>query len=348
MQAYPDDAGIQDAARYNEALHRTLAKRAILPLMSNDLSFTGERFVPGDPAAIGEMWTEHWHRYHFVLAWVSGKRVLDVACGEGYGSALMARSAEAVTGVDIAPDAIAHARQCYGALQNLRFTEASCTTLPFEDASFDCIVSFETLEHIPEQARFLAEIRRVLTPDGICVVSTPNKEEYSDKRGYANAFHVKELYRAEFEQLLTGQFAHRRWFAQRNAFVSMIEGEDGTAIGESMVVAKVAPESKAPGLPALYYVVAAANNASALDALPTRLSIFCDAEEWVMNDYRACYRGLQHYHQRTLALEAELATLRDASKVPGDPPSVAETTNAQPKSGPQDSAIARFIKKLSN
>jgi hypothetical protein len=253
-----------------------------------------------------------------------------------------------VTGVDIAPDAIAHARQCYGALQNLRFIEASCTSLPFEDASFDCIVSFETLEHIAEQARFLAELRRVLTPEGVCVVSTPNKAEYSDKRGYANAFHVKELYREEFDQLLTAPFAHRRWFAQRNAFVSMIEGEGNTAIGESLVVAKAAPGAKVPGLPALYYLVAAGNDIEALDALPARLSVFCDAEEWVMNDYRACYRGLQHYHQRTLALEAELATLRNASKVPGDPPSAAETSNAQRHPDPPDSAIARFIKKLSN
>jgi 2-polyprenyl-3-methyl-5-hydroxy-6-metoxy-1,4-benzoquinol methylase len=74
----------------------------------NDLPFTGERFIPGTP---GEIWVEHWHRYHFAARWCEGKRVLDVACGEGYGSALLARGASRVTGVDISPEAVAHAQK---------------------------------------------------------------------------------------------------------------------------------------------------------------------------------------------------------------------------------------------
>jgi len=58
--------------------------------VSKDLEFTGERFVPGTH---GEIWVEHWHRYHFAARWARGKRVLDVACGEGYGSAVLAREA---------------------------------------------------------------------------------------------------------------------------------------------------------------------------------------------------------------------------------------------------------------
>src|SRR5689334_20789642 len=59
----------------------------------NDLPFTGERFIPGTR---GEIWIEHWHRYHFASRWVAGKRVLDIACGEGYGTALLARRAAQV------------------------------------------------------------------------------------------------------------------------------------------------------------------------------------------------------------------------------------------------------------
>lgn len=317
--------------------------------MPPSLSFTGERFVPGDPAAVGEMWTEHWHRYHFVLPWVAGRRVLDVACGAGYGSALMARTAAAVTGVDISADAVAHARATYAGIANLDFTEASCTGLPFAEAAFDCVVSFETLEHIREQPEFMAEVHRVLTPGGLFLVSTPNKAEYSDKRGYANAFHVKELYRAEFDALLGTRFAHRRWLSQRNAFVSLIEEEAVVAMaGESQVVAQAAPETAAAKLPALYYLVVAGNEAESVQALAPRLSVFCDAEEWAMNDHRACYRGLQHYHQRTLELEAELAALRQAAPIPAPATPAVGNPNPSTTAGAQDSALARFIKKLSN
>jgi SAM-dependent methyltransferase len=304
--------------------------------MSTDLPFTGERFVPGDPSAIGEMWTEHWHRYHFVLPWISGKRVLDVACGEGYGSALMARSALSVTGVDIAPAAIAHARKAYASRGNVEFVESSCTKLPFDSASFDCVVSFETLEHIAEQAEFVAEVRRVLKPDGVFIVSTPNKTEYSDKRGYANEFHVKELYRDEFDSLLAAQFAHRRWLSQRNAFVSVIEEDAGASAGESLIVAKADAERRAAPLPALYYIAVASSDADALRALPARLSVFGDAEEWAYNDYRNTYQGMMHFRQRVSELEAQIAALRTTSApAPTAPPT-------------DDSAITRFIKKLSN
>ena len=92
--------------------------------MSGELPFTGERFIPGTP---GEIWIEHWHRYHFASRWAAGQRVLDVACGEGYGCALLARTAREVTGVDVSAAAVAHARAQYRDLANARFVEASCT-----------------------------------------------------------------------------------------------------------------------------------------------------------------------------------------------------------------------------
>src|SRR5215471_186794 len=127
--------------------------------MRSDLKFTGERFLPG---VAGEIAHEHWHRYAFARGLVTGKRVADVACGEGYGSALLAAAAGSVVGIDVAADTIAHARRSYAALSNLRFEQASAVALPLPEASVDAVVSFETIEHLPreDQSRMLAEFGR--------------------------------------------------------------------------------------------------------------------------------------------------------------------------------------------
>lgn len=98
------------------------------------LPFTGERFTP---ECVREIWYEHWHRYAFARSLARGKRVLDAACGEGYGSAVLAAEATAVTGVDIDAQAIAHAQARYAGHANLRFLRSDVTTLPFPDHAFD-------------------------------------------------------------------------------------------------------------------------------------------------------------------------------------------------------------------
>ena len=97
--------------------------------MTDKLEFTGERFTP---ECVREIRYEHLHRYAFARELVAGKRVLDAACGEGYGAALLAGSAVAVTAVDRSAQAIGHARSRYGA-SNLDFREADCLELPFDD-----------------------------------------------------------------------------------------------------------------------------------------------------------------------------------------------------------------------
>jgi len=310
--------------------------------MSSSLPFTGERFVPGAASAKGEMWYEHWHRYHYVLPLVTGKRVVDVACGEGYGSALMSAAASSVSGVDISADAVTHARSAYAGRANLEFTEGSCLSLPFDAGSVDVLVSFETIEHIHEQAEFLDEIKRVLKPDGVLILSSPNKAEYSDKRGYSNEFHIKELYRAELEALLAPRFPHSRWLSQRNAFVSLIAEDGDNAAGESLAVSQSTPDKKIDALPALYYLIFASNDSTALAALPRRISAFTDAEEWAYNDYRETYRGFQHYMQREKELEAECARLRIELETRSAPASASLPTENS------DSWLARLIKRLAS
>ena len=167
------------------------------------MEFTGERFIPGK--ADEELAIEHFTRYRFAAQFAVGKRVLDAACGSGYGSKILAETAENVCGIDISSEAVAFANENYKA-ENISFQCASVAELPFQDQSFDLIVSFETLEHVDEQTQqaFLREIRRTLKPGGILVMSTPNREVY-DKRG-DNEFHVHELSYTEFESFLREAF----------------------------------------------------------------------------------------------------------------------------------------------
>ena len=153
------------------------------------MKFTGERFIPTEQ---GRIRLEHYHRYAMVVDVVANKDVLDVASGEGYGSAFMSNVARSVIGVDISDEAVNHASTAYKK-PNLTFRQGSATDLKFEDASFDVVVSFETIEHLAEQAQMLAEIRRVLRPNGVLVISSPNRPVYSEESGEHNEFHVKEL-----------------------------------------------------------------------------------------------------------------------------------------------------------
>jgi len=139
--------------------------------------------------------------------WCRGKDVLDVASGEGYGTWMLAQVARSAVGVELARDAVEHATRSYCA-DNLRFLQGDARDIPLEDASLDVVVSFETIEHFAEQPRFVAEVRRVLRPDGTFIVSTPDRDNYSPTESPANPYHVQELTRSEFEQLLQARFSN--------------------------------------------------------------------------------------------------------------------------------------------
>jgi SAM-dependent methyltransferase len=269
----------------------------------NELEFTGERFIPGTR---GEIWVEHWHRYHFAARWASGKTVIDVACGEGYGTALLARHAKQVTGIDVSPEAVAHAREAYAKLGNAKFECASCTAIPLPDASVDFAVSFETVEHITGQEEFLDELARVLKPEGVLLISCPNKLEYSDKRGFTNEFHVRELYRDELERLVGSRFPHARWFGQRPTFFSVIapEGAAGEARAQFLEVAETAPgEAEGTLSNPMYFLVAASRRAESVAATPPALSVMSDRNDWVHHDYEKVMGELTKAAHRCVALE---------------------------------------------
>jgi SAM-dependent methyltransferase len=178
--------------------------------------FTGERVVPGqvDP----DLWNEHLARYAFAGRLCRHKRILDMGCGTGYGTAELARHALTATGIDVATSAVEHAREHFTA-RNLRYLRASCTQLPFPDASFDLAVSFEVIEHIPEWRRLIEEARRVLKPGGQFIVSTPNRLYYAESRKLAgpNPYHDHEFEFEEFRTELESVFPSVSLFLQNHA-----------------------------------------------------------------------------------------------------------------------------------
>lgn len=251
--------------------------------MSNkpELEFTGERFTP---ECVREIAYEHWHRYAWAAEVVAGKRVLDAACGEGYGSRLLAARAAQVHGLDVSEEAIEHARRRYAG-DRVHFDCGDATRLPYEDDCFDAVVSFETLEHLEEQDRLLAEFRRVLRPDGFLLISSPDRKTYSDDTGYDNPFHVRELYRDEFEALLARHFPAFQLWGQKLMFVSALwqlgEGKRMQWLTDDDGAVEAASR---PTHPPLYFLAAAAAADAHLPDLPAA-SLYGDRAESVYSHY---------------------------------------------------------------
>lgn len=277
------------------------------------LEFTGERFTP---ECVREIFYEHWHRYAWARGLVGGLDVLDCACGEGYGSRLLADTAASVTGVDVSADAVAHARRRYPG-DRIEFVEGDALSLPFDDDRFDAVVSFETLEHLAEHDALLAEFRRVLRPDGFVLLSSPDRKTYSDDTGFVNEFHVKELYRDELEALLSRHFPNYRLFGQKLMFHSALWPMDEAGgptehlcAGDDGSVERAARPAPEP----LYFLALAGADAAKLPGTPG-LSLFDDRAESVYAHYNEEVGKHIRAGQLLAEREAEIAALK-ASKTP--------------------------------
>jgi glycosyltransferase involved in cell wall biosynthesis/ubiquinone/menaquinone biosynthesis C-methylase UbiE len=240
------------------------------------LSFTGERLTS---AVSGQIEIEHLHRYLMARELCCGKDVLDVACGEGYGAAMLAQVARSVTGVDIDFGAIAHASRAYSR-GHLRFAVGNARSLPLADACIDIVVSFETLEHLSEQEEFLAEVRRVMRPGGLLVISTPDRDLYSGAGERANPFHERELSREEFVKLLAREFKHVAFYGQRPVIGSVLMPESETgAIRRPITFEKLDRDhlERCDELPRALYLVAIASDREIQDEFPG--SFYIDSGE---------------------------------------------------------------------
>jgi len=173
---------------------------------------TGERMILEHYKSSPEdfvIYLMHVATYRFAERYTQGKRVLDYGCGSGYGSAQIARTAAHVTAVDVSDEAIAHARTQFGG-DNIDFAVIDPSApLPFADASFDTVLSFQVFEHVEDTDRYLAEIRRVLVPGGTLLLVTPDRSTrlLPGQRPW-NRWHVHEYGDTELQRLLARHFAH--------------------------------------------------------------------------------------------------------------------------------------------
>ncbi|THF73250.1 methyltransferase domain-containing protein [Cohnella fermenti] len=177
---------------------------AQLPKAQQDVAFTGERLVLSD-AVLGshpDVFAEHVYRYRLAQPYAFGKLVLDAACGTGYGTRMLKDAgALAVSGIDVDAVSVELAARDYGG-PGVAFKVGNVLSLPFPDGVFDLVVSFETIEHVPDGSDWLKEAARVLKPGGRLIISTPNRDVTNPHRQFgqsmSNPYHCFEYSLGEF------------------------------------------------------------------------------------------------------------------------------------------------------
>jgi SAM-dependent methyltransferase len=227
-------------------------------------TLTGERFVPD--AQRGELnEAEHLGRYLWAAqAIAAGQLVLDAGCGLGYGTAILARAGGSAVGLDVDVDAVNEANERFGDVAG--FMVGDLLTIPYQVDSYDCVVCFETIEHLADPERGLDEFRRILRPGGLLLVSSPNRGVYPE----GNPFHLHEYTSVELEDSMRDRFSNVRMYRQTEHLVSLICDDPAAAaadpetevastvrkllpdpLGEEPFTIAVASDGEIPALPNL-------------------------------------------------------------------------------------------------
>ncbi|RIL07885.1 MAG: hypothetical protein DCC71_01400 [Proteobacteria bacterium] len=271
-----------------------------------------ERFLPETHGAL--MTHEHVHRYALAASLLSGARVLDLGSGAGYGTRLLRAAGARVVPLDL--DAAAVRRAEPG-------VRGSATALPFADGRFDAAVCFEMIEHVPEPERVVAEIARVVAADGVALISTPDREIYTDRAGNRNRYHLRELTRAEFAAMLARHFACVALYGQSvwaGSWIAQLDAAGAPPAGPARAVgvtelARDARARRAPwadpesgGFPTPLYVVAVcARDAAALARVRARLGdeqVLHDREQRVVGELYALAEALGERDREVASLGA--------------------------------------------
>jgi SAM-dependent methyltransferase len=243
------------------------------PKPTERLPFTGERYTSD---VSGPIRHQHHHRYLFAARFCADRDVLDVACGEGYGSALLGAVARRVRGVDLDPETVTFAERNY-ATPNVSFRQGDAARLEEREA-FDVVISFETIEHLVEHDAFIDGVCRALRPGGLLIISSPDKTIYTDADEYKNEFHQHELDRAEFKDLIGRRFANVTVFNQDSIVGSLIGPEGGMPASLELFSSEDGRTYRRfMGTPRAHYLIALASDAP----LPLAPASALDDTSWV-------------------------------------------------------------------
>jgi SAM-dependent methyltransferase len=298
------------------------------------LEFTGERIVPGQVNA--DLFHEHMARYAFACRLARQKRVLDAACGAGYGSAALATHASFVAAFDLSPEAVLAARQAYSR-PNLAFIAARAEQIPFRDGAFDLVVAFEVIEHLEDWRALLAEARRLLAPGGQFIVSTPNRLFYAESRALAgpNPYHVHEFDFAEFRAALEEFFPSTAIYLQNHsgaitfsplsctatAAAELAAGAQAADPETSHFFVAVCAAAHQTGAPLYVYLPSSSNVLRERETHIRKLESELRQKDAWLDELQSAHAALQTEHDATLAelrqrnewaqaLEAELQQAR--------------------------------------
>lgn len=191
--------------------------------------FTGERVIPGQVEP--DLWNEHYSRYLFASRLARFRQVLDIGCGTGYGSALLAQFATRVFALDNSREALARCPE----MSNLKPVQASATAIPLREGSMDLIVAFEVIEHLEDWPVLLEEAQRLLAPRGQFIVSTPNVKYYAESRAASgpNPFHAHEFTYREFKEALEERFESVSMFTQNHAAGVVFRPLEGVSFADT-------------------------------------------------------------------------------------------------------------------
>lgn len=180
------------------------------------MKFTGERFLLGGSS--NRTKADAVVKYLFASFFTREKKVLDIACGSGFGTFFLAQEAHEVEGVDVSSDAVEYAKNNFSR-DNIKFQVGDALTYQYPNNYFDTIVSFQTIEHLDDPKKFLELLKNALKDDGSIILATPNKKIVSPfTKEPIGEFHKFEFYKKELNKIVEEAGLKAKWYGQRSTF----------------------------------------------------------------------------------------------------------------------------------
>ncbi|MFZ1523007.1 MAG: methyltransferase domain-containing protein [Candidatus Saccharimonadales bacterium] len=290
-----------------KALKSNKYDRIFNNFMKDEIINDGERMIP-EFHKNNLFYTEHLQRYNQTRDIVKGKVVLDIASGSGYGTKIISKYAKKVYGVDINYGAVNYARENYSA-KNIEYMTGSGTNIPIGNKSVDVVTTFETIEHIDDYESFIKEIKRVLKPDGLAIISTPNDLEY----GEGNHFHIHEFEHKELLTLIEKYFKNTKSYFQ-STWKSVLMGELKDHESPTLDNVNLMSTDILKGFDKTLYFYIICSNRAIDETIEKSIAIgphLSEANEWSARKQELAYiEELKNINQNGELLKQEITELR--------------------------------------